>query len=99
MKKKLSLLFLIIFLSVILVSCGRLTSGVVTDKRHKPEDVYITFMYINDTMIPITNVDSESWSLEIEGEFEGNTIREWVSVDKKDYNKYDIGDMFEVNEK
>ncbi|WP_438467953.1 hypothetical protein [Streptococcus pluranimalium] len=90
-KIKMVVLFLAITL---LFGCHRLSKGTVVDKYTKPS--YTTFVYVNKGLFP--QVHPEQYLIEIKGEVDGERLVETFSLDKSEWKKIKIGDVYEVKD-
>lgn len=82
--------FAVIAALVVLMLSGCVDRGTVVDKGHR--DAYTSFTYalVGHSFLPIPIRHPESWQLKVDDNGEVG----WVSVDRKTYDDYDIGDYY-----
>ena len=93
-------IILLILLSVLLVSCNRLDSGIVVSKEfvHKHSQPYVYYIYTGKVMIPVSGIRTvpNSWYITIEGEVKNKIKTRTISVSEVEYDSIRIGDFIDV---
>lgn len=95
-KNKLAAFVAAIFMLFILCcSCttdqeNNITSGIVIDKY----DYRWLYTSIVNKKIPITYSSSRRYRIKIQNTIKDQTIEQWIELDKKTYDSYDIGDWY-----
>lgn len=91
--------------AVLLVACGtdepKLTSGTVVEKHYDDDDGYFQPLTCSGGKVNVCTggfwVDEpERWVLTVEGEHEGETITEEVSVTEAEYQRQGVGEPWQA---
>ena len=101
MRKLKNLFVLFLFAVASLTSCSDThdEKGYVIEKNHREpyNTVMVTMVYTGKTLIPITYIihHSETWSLELRDEVEGEYVYNTVYLKNTEvWNKVSVGDYF-----
>lgn len=95
MKKKfLTSILILCSILVLLTGCTSLDAGTVIDKSYSPAHTEVWYSHCNGYIIPHTVYYNDSYQLRLEGEQNGETVRDWVSVSEETYDTYAIGDQY-----
>jgi len=89
------LLILVALVLILLCSCvPRLTEGTIIDKKYKPQAVWVSYIYVNKSLIPQTHVSPESYTIRIEGIVDGQKVTNEKKVPSYIYEKVSVGDWW-----
>lgn len=73
---------------------NKISEGVVIDKNYKAPYTTTIYIEVGDTRIPQSTYHPESYSLEIQGEKNEESVTYWFECTAEEYRQYSIGDYY-----
>lgn len=72
--------------------------GIIIDKYYEKAYTTHSMMYVGKVLIPRNHYHPESWNLKLEKEVNGQKKTIVISVNKSDYDTYNVGDYYKKGE-
>ena len=93
--KKVFILILITLVLILLSSCGlSLSEGTIVSKEYRPQRVWISYIYVNKSLIPQTHVVPEAYIITIKGVVDGKEVTTTRSIPPYLYEKVSVGEWW-----
>jgi hypothetical protein len=96
MKNKGKIIMIIMVLMLLTGCTSEVSKGVIVEKRYQPSHYSTTYVMAGKIMVPVESFEAESYSLCVYGKSiqDGENKREWKTVQKEEYDKYNLGDEY-----
>ena len=82
------------FIAAIKNQSNRISEGTVIDKNYTQGYTETVYRQIGNNNIPQSVYHPESYSLEIQGVKDGETVTYWFHCTAEEYERYSIGDYY-----
>ena len=88
--------FILIVLVLLLASsCSpSLSEGTIVNKEYRPQRVWISYIYVNKSLIPQTHVSPEAYIITIKGIVDGKEVTTTKSIPSYLYEKVSVGEWW-----
>ncbi len=94
-KKIIIVMVVTLFAFLWLVSCTPyITEGEIISKEYRPQKMWVTYMYVNKTLIPQTHVSPEAYIIRIRGIVDGEEVINERNIPAYLYEKLSIGEWW-----
>lgn len=87
-------LILALLILILVCSCTRLTEGTIISKEYRPARTWVSYIYVNKTLIPQTNYSPERYVITIQDFVDGKEVENTKTIPSYLYEKVSVGDWW-----